>query len=47
VRLTLFYRIPSLIQVEADALTEALVTHHPPEAAIGGHPDAPAFGARW
>ena len=37
-------RCAVLIERDAAALAEALVTHYPPGATIGWHRDAPAFG---
>ena len=37
-------RVAPLAAVDAEALAEVLVTHYPPEAGIGWHRDAPAFG---
>ena len=37
-------RAAVLVGVEADALSEALITEYPPGATIGWHRDAPVFG---
>ncbi|HEV2798669.1 MAG TPA: alpha-ketoglutarate-dependent dioxygenase AlkB, partial [Nocardioides sp.] len=38
------HRAAGLAEVEAVTLVEALVTHYPPDAGIGWHRDATAFG---
>jgi alkylated DNA repair dioxygenase AlkB len=37
-------RCAALVGVEPEALAQALVTRYPPDAVIGWHRDAPAFG---
>src|SRR2546428_3223035 len=37
-------RAAALVGVAPDAMAEVLVTHYPPDAGIGWHRDAPAFG---
>lgn len=37
-------RLGHVVEVAPDDLAEALVTEYPPEAGIGWHRDAPAFG---